>query len=330
MLSNNDTAFQYASNAYSGEPMTLTQLRILRELARQSLGISAAAAALNMSQPGVSRQLQQLERELGTALLVRRRNRIVALTEAGREILKAAEQALASVETIRAIAGERSGAPAQFTVATTHLHARYSLLAPIRAFVRRHPEVRLHLVQAAPEAILDMVEAGESDIGISTETEREHRDLVFLPGAAVARSLVLPPGHPLSSKRRLTLDAIVRHPMVAYSFRARGGQIMEGAFRARGLAVDAVVSAMDADVVIAYIAAGLGIGIVPSMAVAQGLPPGLAVRDVTRLFPESRLTLSLRRDTHLRSYMADFICAVAPDWTAAATRRRLNPHVRQV
>jgi LysR family cys regulon transcriptional activator len=304
--------------------MTLTQLRILRELARQSLSISAAAAALNTAQPGVSRQLQQLERDLGAALLVRRRNRIVALTEAGQAILKSAEQALASVEAIRAIAGETSGAPAHFTVATSHLHARYSLLAPIGAFVRRHPEVRLHLVQAAPETILDMVEAGEAEIGVSTETERGHRDLAFLPGGTIARSLVLPLGHPLTGQKRLTLDAIARYPLVAYSFRARGGQIMEGAFQAKGLAIDAVVSAMDADVVIAYIAAGLGIGIVPSMAVAAGLPAGLTVVDVTRLFPGSRLTLSLRRDTYLRSHMADFIRAVAPEWTAGAIQQTLE------
>lgn len=298
--------------------MTLTQFRILRELARQSFSISAAAAALNTSQPGVSRQLQQLERELGTTLLIRRRNRIVALTDTGRAILKEAEQALTSVENVRAIASEASGAPAHFTVATSHLHARYSLLSPIGAFVRRHPEVRLHLVQAAPEAILAMVEAGEAEIGVSTETGHERRNLAFLPGSRIARSLVLPHGHPLTREGRITLKAIARYPLVAYSFRARGGQIMEGAFQARGLAIDAVVSAMDADVVIAYIAAGLGIGIVPSMAAAADLPAGLTVIDVTRLFPDSRLTLSLRRDIYLRSHMADFIKAVAPAWTASA------------
>ena len=52
--------------------MTLKQLRFLREVARQSLNISSAALALHTSQPGVSRQLQELERELGVELLVRR------------------------------------------------------------------------------------------------------------------------------------------------------------------------------------------------------------------------------------------------------------------
>jgi LysR family cys regulon transcriptional activator len=294
--------------------MTLTQLRMFRELARQSLSISATAAALNTSQPGVSRQLQQLEQDLGATLLIRRRNRIVALTEAGRSVLKAAEQALVNVEAIRAIAVDATGGPAHITVATSHLHARYSLLSPIGQFVRSHPQVRLHVVQAAPEAILDLVEAGEAEIGVSTETAPESRDLVLLPGDTIQRNLVLPLDHPLTCSKRLTLESIARYPLVAYSFQARGGQIMDGAFRARGLTIDAVVSAMDADVVIAYIAAGLGIGIVPSMAAAD-LPKGLTVIDVTRLFPESRLTLSLRRDAYLRTHMADFIRTVAPAWT---------------
>lgn len=304
--------------------MTLTQLRIFRELARQSLSISATAAALGAAQPGVSRQLQQLEQDLGAALLIRRRNRIVALTEAGRAILETAERALAMVENIRAIAVDASGGPAQFTVATSHLHARYSLLSPIGAFVHSHPQVRLHLMQAAPDAILDMVEAGEAEIGVSTETERAHRDLVFLTGNTVRRSLVVPNRHPLTRLRRLTLGAIARYPLVAYSFRARGGQIMEDALRAQSLAANAVVSAMDADVVLAYIAEGLGIGIVPSMAVAAGLPAGLTTIDVTRLFPDSRLTLSLRRDIYLSAHMADFIRTVAPAWTRGAIQRALE------
>jgi DNA-binding transcriptional LysR family regulator len=56
--------------------MTLLQLRFLREIARQSLSMSAAARMLNTSQPSVSRQIQQLEAELGVELLTRQRNRI--------------------------------------------------------------------------------------------------------------------------------------------------------------------------------------------------------------------------------------------------------------
>ncbi len=74
--------------------MTLKQLRFLREIARQSLNMSSAALALHTSQPGVSRQLKELERELGVEFLVRRKNRVLALTDAGQAVLVSARRML--------------------------------------------------------------------------------------------------------------------------------------------------------------------------------------------------------------------------------------------
>jgi DNA-binding transcriptional LysR family regulator len=99
--------------------MTLKKLRSLQEIARQSLSISAAALALGTSQPGISRQIQELEDELGVALLVRRRNRIIALTEAGEAVLATAKRLLAEAENIGLIAAEsRQGASGKLVVAT--------------------------------------------------------------------------------------------------------------------------------------------------------------------------------------------------------------------
>src|SRR6478736_1307143 len=80
--------------------MTLLQLKILREIERQAFNISAAAKALNTSQPGVSRQLQTLERNLGVPLLVRQKNRIVAFSPVGRSIMEAAKTLLNQAENI--------------------------------------------------------------------------------------------------------------------------------------------------------------------------------------------------------------------------------------
>src|SRR5476651_2331476 len=104
--------------------MTLKQLRFLREIARQSLNMTSAALALHTSQPGVSRQLQDLERELGVELLVRRKNRVLALTDAGQQILVAARRMLTEADNIRRMAedlrNERGG---RLALATSHLHA---------------------------------------------------------------------------------------------------------------------------------------------------------------------------------------------------------------
>src|SRR5688572_1466792 len=184
--------------------MTLRQLRILRELSRSSLNISAAALALHTSQPGVSRQIRLLEHELGVDLLVRRKNRITALTEPGRAILGAVERTLVESENILSIAAEfRREEGGRLTVATSRLHARYTLLTPIKTFALRHPGVPLYMRQADPDEILKLVAAGDSDVGISTEVAEEHPDLVFLAGREVERSVIAQPDHPLMRKRRI-------------------------------------------------------------------------------------------------------------------------------
>jgi LysR family transcriptional regulator, cys regulon transcriptional activator len=306
--------------------MTLRQLRILREISRRSLNISAAAGALHTSQPGLSRQIQLLEQELGVDLLVRRKNRITGLTEAGGAVLAAAERALSETENIHAIAAEFKGeAGGRLTVATSHLHARYSLLTPIKTFALGHRGVQLHMRQADPDEILKLVLAGESDIGISTEVGGEHAELVFLPGRAVERSLIMPVGHPLAAKRRITLADIAAWPLVGYNPQQRGGQIIAGTFRERGLEPQLVVSAIDSDVVKAYVGEGLGIAVVPSISLDPEIDRQLVATDVTGLFPRSVMTVSLRRDAYLRRYVSDFVQLVAPAWTHERITQALRP-----
>ena len=301
---------------YYDYPVTLKQLRILRELARSSFNISACAAALHTSQPGVSRQIQLLEQDLGVELLVRRKNRIMGFSEAGHAIAGAAERTLAESENIRSIAAElRREEGGQLTVATSHLHARYSLLTPIKTFALRHPGVRLHMRQADPDEILKLVAAGDSDIGISTEVQEEHPGLVFLPGRTVERSVITPLEHPLARRRRPTLADIARYPLVGYNPQQRGGQIVAATFRHHGLEPKLVVSAIDSDVIKAYVVEGLGIAIVPTLCLDPEQDRNLVAMDATALFPKSVMTVSLRREAYLRRYVSDFVQLVAPRWT---------------
>ena len=305
--------------------MTLQQLRCLREISRHGLSISAAAAALHTSQPGVSRQIQLLEQELGVELLVRRVNRILGLTEAGLSILAAAERMLNETENIALIAADaRNEGAGRLVLATSHLHARYTLPVAVRVFAQRYPDVQLHLLQADSDDIQKLVESSNADIGISTEMADENPSLVVLPNVLIRRSLIMPLGHALSVKKRLTLGDLAAYPIVSYHSRSRGGQIIAQAFGDAGLTVRHVVSASDSDVIKAYVAEGLGIAIVPTMALEKVEEARLHAVDVTRLFPESKMTVSLRRGTHLRRYLTDLIELIVPQLDREHVERAMN------
>lgn len=293
--------------------MTLRQLSILREIARQRLVMSEAAAVLYTSQPGISRQLALLEEELGVVLLHRRRNRVLGFTDAGSRVLGCAQRLLFEAENIKLIAQEaRRETGGKLAVVTTHLHARYTLAGPIARFAQRHPRIRLHLVQTEAECIPRLVESGEADIGVSTELPGAKSELLVLPGPAVKRSLVVPAGHELAGAKRITLREIARYPLVGYSATSRGGELMSEALRRHRYEARFVVTASDADVVKTYVRQGLGIAVVPAIALEAADRKALREIDVTRLFPKSVIAVSLRRGVYVREFVREFIETVVP------------------
>jgi LysR family transcriptional regulator, cys regulon transcriptional activator len=287
--------------------VTLKQLMLLREVARQSLNMSKAAAALYTSQPGISRQIQLLEEELGVPILARRKNRTLGYTDVGKSILEAAQRLLNEADSIKAIAAEARRERGRLAIVTTHLHARYTLLDPVSAFIQRYPDVELHLMEAEPDNIPRLLDANEADIGVSTEMLASQPTLTQLRGPAMKRSLITPRGHPLIRSRQVTLEDICRYPLLGYSARSRTGQIINGAFEAQGIRPRYLISVGDSDVVKAYVGRGLGIGILPAIAWSAETDTEIQARDVTALFPRSTMTISFRRNAYLRKYAIDFI-----------------------
>lgn len=304
--------------------MNLRQLNLLNEIARNSFNISAAAESSHTSQSGASRQIALLEHELGVKLLVRRKNKILGFTDIGRKILAVATRLLNEAENIRLISADARGENGgRLVVATSHLHARYTLRNPAKEFSQKHADVELHLLQADPENIFNLVEKGAAHIGMSTELHSKHDNLLLLPGAPIKRIAIMPKGHALSQKKRLSLMDLVRYPIVGYHAGSTAGRLLTDAFKAKGLEPRMVVSANDSDVIKTYVAEGLGIAIVPSPCIDETERAVISTTDVTGLFPKTFMTISLRRDRHLRNYLTDFISLVAPKWTRKAIQQEI-------
>ena len=296
--------------------MNLQQMRYVLEVARRGLNISDAALALHTSQPGVSKQIRLLEEELGVDIFVRQGKRLTGITEPGRQVVDIAARMLQDVGNLRGIGAEYCNeATGRLAIATTHTQARYVLPPVISRFMRAYPGVRVSLHQGNPTQVCEYVRAGEADLAIATEAIGEQQDMVMLPCYQWNRVLIAPARHAILKAQPLTLAEIARHPIITYDSAFAGRSQVNHAFTARGLTPNVVLSAIDADIIKTYVALGLGVGIIASMAFDAKQDKGLRALDVAHLFESAMTRIGIMRNAYLRGYAYAFIEMFAPQLT---------------
>ena len=302
--------------------MTLKQLRCLCEVVRQGMHLSHAATAMHTSQPGVSRQILSLERELGIVILERSGNRILGLTPMGAKIASYAERTLREADNLRMCRDEaRDEASGALVVATNHTHARYTLPRVIDAFSRRYPGVRLQFWQGSRDEIFRWVDDGDADLAIGTDCDAELGNLALLPFGTFHRIVVTPPRHKLLRIHEPGLEDIAAYPIITYGSRIYGNWKFRHLFEARQLHPNIVFSAVDSDVSKTYVALGLGIAILPHITFEAAEDSKLRAIDARHLFGKETMHVGLNRRQFHRGYVFDFMAMLAPD---LLSRRRVE------
>jgi len=293
--------------------MNLQQLRYVQETIRSGLSLTAAAERLHTSQPGISRQIRDLEVELGVEIFVRRGKRIAALTEPGCALAVIVDRALQELDNLRTVAAEfhdqDSGA---LTIAATHTQARYALPQVVATFKRRYPRVRLSLIQGSPSQIAEMTTTGAVDVGIATEALDHYPRLLALPGYTWHHSIIVPDHHPLATQAKVTLEALAGYELITYDPAFAGRTHIDEAFAARQLRPEVVLAAIDSDVIKTYVELGLGVGIIAAMAYDRARDRGLTMLDASHLFRSNTTRIALLRGRRLRQFCYDFIELFAP------------------
>jgi len=296
--------------------MNFQQLRYVREAVRQGLNLTEAANALFTSQPGISKQIRELEDELGIEIFVRRGKRLVDLTEPGRTVVQVIERLLAEADNLRQVGKEFADRDSgSLTIATTHTQARYALPSVVQQFRAQYPKVRLSLQQGSPTQIAQMVTAGQADIAIATEALDHYPELLALPGYTWHHCVVVPQGHPLTKVKLLTVEEVARYPLITYSPEFTGRSHIDQAFAAKGLKMDLVLTAIDADVIKTYVELGLGVGVIAAMAYDDKRDARLRAIDAGHLFRDNTTRLAVKRAAYLRRYTYAFIQMFAPQLT---------------
>ncbi len=305
--------------------MNFQQLRAIRETARSGFNLTGVAGVLNTSQPGISRQIRELEDELGFEIFVRAGKRLTGLTPPGEVLLPIVERLLLEAENLKRVGDEFTAqATGPLSIAATHSQARYALPAVVRDFRALYPGVTLTLHQGSPKQIAAMLMSGEADVGIATEALAGYESLVAMPCYRWTHSIVVPPGHELlAGDTPVTLAQLARFPIITYESGYTGRQHIDEAFERAGLKPSIVLSAMDADVIKTYVELGMGVGIVASIAFDTERDRTLRAIDARHLFEVNVTRLAIRRGTWLRGYVFAFIEAFAPTLSRDVVRRAL-------
>lgn len=309
--------------------MNFQQLRSVREAVRCGYNLTEVANMLHTSQPGVSRQIRELEEELGVEIFGRAGKRLTGLTPPGKDLLPIVERLLLDAENLKRAGQDYSAQlEGQLSVAATHSQARYALPHVVKDFRDQFPKVTLHLHQGSPKQVAAMLLSGEADIGVATEALADYPQLVTLPCYRWTHSIVVPPGHPLLAQSGpVTLAQLARYPIITYELGYTGRAHIDNAFATVGLRPEVVLTAMDADVIKTYVELGMGVGIVASVAVDEERDAHLRILDAGHLFQVNVTRLGLRRGAWLRGYAYGFIETFVPTLSRGVVAQALANEV---
>lgn len=263
----------------------MIELRHLRYFVAiaESMSFRAAAERLHISQPPLSRQMKQLERELGTALFERHGRRI-QLTEAGSRFLGDAMAVLDGIAQARETAlqiGSGSRGRIRLGFVSTAL---YGILPNVvRALQRRHKDIELVLRELTLPAQLRALDRGEIDAGIVIEPPSldglESLDLYLEPLV-----LCLPDRHALAAtppRRPIAARALAGETFISFPRELAPGlhdRIVEYAARA-GFDLTLGQQAVQMQTIVGLVSVGLGVAIVPE-SLRSLSRPGIVYREL--------------------------------------------------
>src|SRR5215469_17903028 len=192
-------------------------------------GVTAAAAALHISQPALSAAIKMLEKDLG-AMLFHRLPRGVKLTDAGAEFAESARVIIREFDTARARVEAVTGLIAgQLDMISLPGMVLDPLAPVIGQFRRRYPKVRVRIVQAdTPEEVRDAVRAGTAELGLTDELAEANRDVAGELIAEQEMVVVLPPGSPPPPDGVMPLQVLLDMNLIAGPYGTAVRDLMTG------------------------------------------------------------------------------------------------------
>ncbi len=289
--------------------MEMHQLRYVVAVARTG-NFSRAAEQCHVSQPSLSQQVQKLEEELGERLFDRAR-REVKVTPHGETFLRRAVRILDEVDAAkREAADARDLLRGTVTIGILPTLAPYLLPRAMAAFIQKHPGVEIEVQEDTTARLLQLAQTYEVDLVVASEPIRDER-LEVRELFSEELLLALPPGHRLARRRTVSVTDLENERLIVMKEGHCLGDQTLGFCERRGLLPNISFRSAQLETIQALVCAGLGISLIPTMAVQGGRQDQPVYRSFQPPQPERKVVAVWPRQRPPGRAAAEFLKVIA-------------------
>jgi DNA-binding transcriptional LysR family regulator len=257
------------------EDLQLPYLATFSKAAELS-SFTGAAKALRLTQASVSQRVQALEKKLDTPLFKRQGGRVL-LTDAGQKLYDYAQRILdLHQQARREITGHDAPVGGELSLAASSIPGDHLLPSLLSLFGQKHPHIRVRATISDSMGVMAQVERGEVSLGlVGRKIEKPHLDFRYL--ASDRMVLIVPPGHALSRRKKLSVKQLARYPLVVREVGSGLRHCFEKSLDKAGLSLSDLRVALELgsnEAIKEAVLRGVGLAILSTYAVQKELRAG--------------------------------------------------------
>lgn len=293
--------------------------------------VGGAARLLNVSSPGISRVMKHAEGLLGLKLFSRKGGRYTPTREAS-DIFSQINGVYDKVEDLEFVIKRlKRGADLELKIGSVPSISNVMVPRAIADVRRKFPSLLIDVDILKIEEAIDYLLLGKGE-AVAVSHKLEHPMLTFEPLAKGRLMCIVPQGHPLARRERVSAGEIVKYPLIGIDPNDPYGRIMAGIFSSHALAYEVTIRARFGSTVCALVTNGLGVAIIDEFTLAGGNWPEVCAVEI--LEPTVFQTyVAYRKDSTLSSYCQRFVAALRGHMERLAERPggrdKPSPRVRQ-
>ena len=287
--------------------LTLRQIEVIRAVMVTGT-IGGASRLLNVSSPGISRVVKHAESMLKMKLFSRRQGRYIPTPEAS-HVFNQINAVYDKVEDLHYVIKRlERGAGSSLNIASVPSIANVMVPRAIASVRRKFPDLLIDIDILKIEEAIDYLLLGKGE-AVAISHLYEHPMLTFEPLAEGRLLCIVPEGHELAGRDRVTPAEIVNYPLIGIDPADPYGRIMASIFMQHSLSYDVKIRARFGSTVCALVTNGLGVAVIDEFTLAGGNWPGVRQIPISET-ARFQAYVAFRRDTPLSSYCEYFVASL--------------------